>query len=130
LLYYYACCKLIIVNKIVNLAIFLKNSLIHLIQVTKVKKKSFNGFYDPRLHAKSDGKSIQKEERRYPVCLLLDYFWMELQQVQVYFIFILYFWFVSGRQYNGNGNAQPWWSESTIEAFTKQNFLLFFYVNN
>ena len=38
----------------------------------------------------------------------------------LYFIFILYFWFVSGRQYDGNGNAQPWWSESTIEAFTKQ----------
>ena len=64
MLYYYACSKLIIVNKIVNLVIFLKNSLIHLIQVTKVKKKSFNGFYDPRLHAKSDGKSIQKDKKK------------------------------------------------------------------
>lgn len=25
-----------------------------------------------------------------------------------------------GRQYDGNGNAEPWWSESTIDAFTKQ----------
>lgn len=25
-----------------------------------------------------------------------------------------------GRQYDGSGNALPWWSEETIEAFTKQ----------
>ena len=25
-----------------------------------------------------------------------------------------------GRQYDGNGNALPWWSPETIDAFTKQ----------
>ena len=25
-----------------------------------------------------------------------------------------------GRQYDGNGNAIPWWSPETIDAFTKQ----------
>ena len=25
-----------------------------------------------------------------------------------------------GRQYDGNGNAIPWWSSETIEAFTNQ----------
>ena len=33
--------------------------------------------------------------------------------------FLWVFVFV-GRQYDGNGNAEPWWSESTIDAFTKQ----------
>jgi len=28
--------------------------------------------------------------------------------------------FFVGRQYDGHGNAQPWWSDSTIAAFTKQ----------
>ncbi len=44
MLYYYACSKLIIGNKIGNLAIFLKNRLIHLIQVTKVKKNLLTVF--------------------------------------------------------------------------------------
>ena len=25
-----------------------------------------------------------------------------------------------GRQYDGNGNASPWWSQETIDAFTTQ----------
>ncbi len=34
---------------------------------------------------------------------------------------------ISGRQYDGHGNAQPWWSESTIEAFTTQVSILLSY---